>query len=499
MRAQHSTEPGINFGHPIPVRPTNSGWPAIMVALFVLAFHLNLAQAQPPHNLHDIHAIYVAPSATGDAANAIRNRLIDRLKKSGAIRVVDNAGSADAILQSTSVIWPTGNVSLNPRSNSTVLTNYQGYLSAELTDSAHQALWSYLVTPSRFRMSNIVDDLADQLTTRLLEAIRTGMPAPNAPSTANSASNPQRATLHAAGATFPAPLYLKWFESFAQDQGGFPITYNAIGSVAGIEQLIAGKVDMAASDIPSTQDQGASQLLHFPTVVGGVVPIYNLPGAGRTLNLTPQVLADIYSGKIRKWNDARIREWNGGAHLPDEEIAVIHRSDGSGTTFAWTSFLAATSADWKARVGASIDWPAGTGATGNEGVAEQVAKTPNAIGYVELIYAVQHRLSYAAVRNPAGRFIKADLESITAAAASSSAHDPGSSALNASSKGAYPITTFTWLLVPEAGGNPTQRAAIAAFLRWMLTTGQKQCSSLGYAPLPRQLAMQELQSLSALK
>ena len=215
------------------------------------------------------------------------------------------------------------------------------------------------------------------------------------------------------------------------------------------------------------------------------------------MNLTPRVLADIYSGKIRKWNDSRIRQWNGGVRLPDAEIAVVHRSDGSGTTFAWTSFLATASAEWTSRIGASIDWPVGTGAPGNEGVAEQVAKTPNSIGYVELIYAIQQQLSYAAVQNPAGRFIKADLDSITAAAAD--AHTLDSSILNATARNAYPITTFTWLIVPEAGGNPQQRAAISRFLNWMLTTGQKQCSALGYAPLPREVAAAEIKAAAAVK
>jgi phosphate ABC transporter phosphate-binding protein len=495
MKLQRSSESKIAARHIL------RGW--LLAALCIAALHP--AQAQATHGLQSIRSIYVATPNGGDAARAVRSRLIDRLKKSGTIHVVDTAGAADAILQSTSVIWPTGNVSVNPRSNSTVLTNYQGYLSAELIDSAHQTLWSYLVTPGHFRMSNIVDDLADHLSAKLIETIRTGVPGSAAPSATSAAAPDQHAgtALHAAGATFPAPLYLKWFQSFAQDQGGFPITYSAIGSVAGIEQLAGGKVDIAASDIPAKENQGASQarFLHFPTVIGGVVPIYNLPGSGRTLNLTPQLLADIYSGKIRKWNDPRIRQANGGTHLPDEDISVIHRSDGSGTTWAWTSFLATASPEWKTRIGAEIEWPTGSGAEGNEGVAEAVAKAPSSIGYVELIYAIQHQLSYAAVQNPSGRFIRASLDSITAAAADAKnpSHELSFSVLNAPDKNAYPITTFTWLLVPQAGNNPAQRTAIASFLRWMLTTGQKECSSLGYAPLPREVVTQELHSVSELK
>jgi phosphate ABC transporter phosphate-binding protein len=497
MKLQRSAESKIAARHII------RGWLPLLAVFCIVALHPHPAQTQASHSLQNIRTIYVATPTGGDAVKAVRSRLIDRLKKSGTVHIVDTASGADAVLQTTSVIWPTGSVSVNPRSNSTVLTNYQGYLSAELIDSAHQTLWSYLVTPGHFRMSNIVDDLADHLSARLIETIRTGMPGAATPSTAAAPDQHAGASLHAAGATFPAPLYTKWFQSFAQDQGGFPITYSAIGSVAGIEQLVDGKVDIAASDIPAKENQSTAQarFLHFPTVIGGVVPIYNLPGAGRTLNLTPQILADIYAGKIRKWNDQRIRQSNSGTRLPNEDISVIHRSDGSGTTWAWTSFLATASPEWKTRIGAGIEWPTGSGAEGNEGVAEAVAKAPNSIGYVELIYAIQHQLSYAAVQNPSGRFIRASLDSITAAAADAKnpSHELGFSVLNAPDRNAYPVTTFTWLLVPQEGSNSAQRTAIASFLRWMLTTGQKECSSLGYAPLPREVVTQELHSVGELK
>ncbi len=311
-------------------------------------------------------------------------------------------------------------------------------------------------------------------------------------------------SLRAAGATFPAPLYQLWFRSFAQEPGGLPIRYDAIGSAAGIAELAAAKIDLAASDIPAQRDQASPemQLLHIPTVVGGVVPIYNLPGESHGLNLTPQLLADIFSGKILKWNDPRIREWNKDAHLPDAAITVVHRSDGSGTTFVFTSYLAQASPDWKTRVGATIEWPTGIGVTGNEGIAQQVEKTPNSISYVELTYAIQHRMTYAAVRNPAGRFIQADLASIEAAVAThthSGEDDLRYSALNMPAKEAYPITTFTWLLVPRTSADPRKRAAIAGFLHWMLTTGQKQCASLGYAPLPPEIVREELAAVDALK
>jgi phosphate ABC transporter phosphate-binding protein len=222
------------------------------------------------------------------------------------------------------------------------------------------------------------------------------------------------------------------------------------------------------------------------------------------LNVTPQLLADIYVGTIRKWNDPRIRQINSGAHLPDVDIAVVHRSDGSGTSYAWTSYLSLASPAWKGKVGegARVEWPVGVGAEGNEGMAETVAKTPNSIGYVEMTYAIQHRLSYAAVRNPAGRFIKADLASITAAAAKAhgtTGRDFQVSLLNSPEKDAYPISTFTWILVPKSGDDAQKRAAIAGFLGWMLSSGQKLCSSLGYVPLPRDVAARELQTVDALK
>jgi len=461
-----------------------------------LFLHPALAQQAP----RAIHTLYVAPIGDDANAGAIRARLIARLQKNSSIHLVDDAKSADTVLHGDAVIWPTGAISVNPRSNSVILRNYQGYVSAELSDPSGRPIWSYLVTPSRFRNGSIVDDLADQLSTRLLAAIASGISSGPA-----SAARPgAQVALHAAGATFPAPLYQLWFRSFAQEPDGLPITYDAIGSVAGLDQLAAGKIDMAASDIPSSADTAAPSLdvFHVPTVVGGVVLVYNLPGNPQELNLTPQLLAGIFSGKIRKWNDPAIRQWNKGAHLPDADIAVVHRSDGSGTTYVFTSYLAQVSPDWKARAGATIEWPAGVGAIGNEGVANQVSTTPNSISYIELTYAIQHHMTYAAVRNPAGRFIRAGIESIAAAVATHTHTGPDDlrfSSLNSPAKDAYPISTFTWLLVPKAGADPQKRAAEARFLHWMLTTGQRQCSALGYAPLPADIVREELTAVDALK
>jgi phosphate ABC transporter phosphate-binding protein len=443
-----------------------------------------------------IRTVFVAPAGSGEPAEQVRARLIERLKKSKAVRIVYDQKSADATLHSKIELWSTGRVSPNPRSNSILLTNYQGYLSTELTDRSDQTLWSYLATPDRFHLSNIVDDLADQISAKLIATLTAGISASAASPAGNVGGS---VSLRAAGATFPAPLYQKWFESFAEEPGGFRIAYDAVGSVAGLQQLAQAKVDMAASDIPADAGAAADQagLEYFPTIVGGVAPIYNLPGFNRVLNLTPAVLADIYSGRIQRWNDARIQESNKSVRLPAAEIVVVHRADGSGTTYAWTSFLATASADWKKRVGASVEWPVGEGASGNDGVAERVSKTPYSIGYVEFTYAIQHQLSYAAVRNPAGRFIRADLDSITAAASSPDGAD--ASLLNSAPANAYPIATFTYLVIPEADHDAQRRAATARFLHWMLTSGQKQCSALGYAPLPRETVAAELRKADALK
>lgn len=458
--------------------------------------------AQGAQGLSGIHSIHVEFSPDSSRIEETRARIDEQLGKS-RLQIVKEVASADAVLRVTSNVWATGTISASPRSNSTRTTNYQGYLSAELIGKDNQTLWSYMVTPTHLRTESFTDDLADQLVSRLVTAIHSGMPTPAA---SHSVGAGVQAVLHAAGATLPAPLYHKWLETFARDQPGVNITYNAIGSEAGIEQLEAGKLDFAASDMPLVKDTTSSgvPILHFPTVLGGVVPIYNLPGLDRTLNLTPQALAGIYSGAIRKWNDPLIRESNHGVHLPDAEIAVIHRSDGSGTTYVWTSFLSLASPQWKSQYGSGprVDWPVGTGADGNEGVAQLVSKTPNAIGYVELIYAFQHGLNYAAVKNPAGQFIKADLASIIAAATETGAsqdRDFRFSILNAPGKYAYPISTFTWLLVPAQQSDPQKQVAIAAFLRWMLTTGQKQSESLGYAPLPHGIAVRELDAVNRLK
>ena len=312
--------------------------------------------------------------------------------------------------------------------------------------------------------------------------------------------------LSAAGATFPAPIYQKWFGDFAKQPGAAQINYQSIGSGGGIRQLTEGTVDFGASDMPMTDEQiskVAVKPLHFPTVLGGVVPSYNVPGAGE-LKFSPETLAGIFLGQIKKWNDAALKKDNPGAKLPDADIVVVHRSDGSGTTFVWTDYLSKVSPEWKSKVGAntSVNWPAGLGGKGNEGVSGQVKQLPNSIGYVELLFAVQNKMAYGSVRNAAGAFVKADLESVTDAAAGAAKNMPADfrvSITNAPGAKAYPISSFTWMLIPSKIPDAGKAKTVKEFLKWMLTTGQQQAAAMSYAPLPKEVVAQELKQIDMIK
>jgi phosphate transport system substrate-binding protein len=314
-------------------------------------------------------------------------------------------------------------------------------------------------------------------------------------------------TLNAAGATFPAPLYQAWIASFSEHHPDIHITYSAIGSEAGIQQLHDQKIAFAASDVPLSDlymSQMPVKLHQFATAVGAVVPIYHLSQTGEDLRFTPEVLAGIYLGKIRKWNDPSIREINRSVNLPDAEIIVAHRADGSGTTFAWTDLLTKTSPEWKSVVGSgtTVKWPIGQGALDNDGIASMVERAANSIGYVELSFAIQRNLSYGAVRNAAGNFTQANLSTLTAAVDNSSTSGTAaisSSLINAPGDDSYPITSFTWLLVPELIPDPAVKSAIVAFIDWILTSGQKDCSALAYTPLPKEIVSRELEQLSTFK
>jgi phosphate transport system substrate-binding protein len=304
--------------------------------------------------------------------------------------------------------------------------------------------------------------------------------------------------LNGAGATFPYPIYSKWFSEFHKAHPNVQINYQSIGSGGGIRQLQAGTVDFGASDMPLNDQQLTEMnktIIQFPTVLGSVVPAYNVSGVSGEIKFTPEALAGIYLGKITKWNDKALTDANPGINLPDKPVVVIHRSDGSGTTFVWTDYLSRVSPEWKSAAGAntSVKWPVGLGGKGNEGVAGLVRQMDGAIGYIELIYALQNKIAFGPVRNPAGNFVKASLESTTAAASSveKMPADFRISITNASGKAAYPISSFTYLLVPVQWQDAQKRQAIVNFLTWMLNNGQSMTEQLDYAPLPKSVVEME--------
>lgn len=313
-----------------------------------------------------------------------------------------------------------------------------------------------------------------------------------------------RVAVTGAGATFPYPVYSKWFDEYHKRHPDIEINYQSQGSGAGVRQMLEGTVDFGASDMPMTDEQlgrAKVKILHFPTVLGAVVPTYNVAGLTQDLKFTPDALAGIFLGTIKKWNDPAIASANAGVALPSSDIVVVHRSDGSGTTFVWTDYLSKVSPAWKSTIGSntSVNWPVGLGGKGNEGVAGLVKQTPNSIGYVELIYAVQNKLAYGAVQNAAGRFLKADLGGVTAAAAGAAASMPADfrvSITNAPGADAYPIASFTWLLIPAHLPDAAKGQAIVDFLNWMLTDGQSMAEPLSYAPLPKEVVAKEQQAIA---
>jgi phosphate transport system substrate-binding protein len=309
------------------------------------------------------------------------------------------------------------------------------------------------------------------------------------------------------GATFPAPIYQKWFSEYNKLHPDVQINYQPIGSGGGIRAITTQTVFFGASDGPMTNDQlnaAPGKLLHFPTVLGSVVPVYNIAGVGADLKFTGQVLADIYLGKITKWNDAAIAKENAGVNLPDSDITVVHRSDGSGTSYIWLDYLAKISPEFKKRVGVatSVNWPVGLGGKGNDGVAALVKQTPGAIGYVELVYSLRNNITAGVVKNMAGKFVKASLETTTAAAAGAAAAMPADfrvSITNAPGDNAYPISSFTWMLLYQNPKDKAQSKTMLDFMKWALTDGQKYCADLGYAPLPQAVVQMEMKALDTIK
>src|SRR5258708_10934322 len=311
-----------------------------------------------------------------------------------------------------------------------------------------------------------------------------------------------------AGATFPNPMYSKWFDEYHKKNANIQINYQSIGSGGGIKQVTEGTVDFGVTDGPMNdeqlkgyQDKHGFGILHFPTVLGADVPAYNSLGVTAELNFTPEALAGIFLGKITKWNDPAISGVNKGVALPGNDIVVVHRSEGSGTTYIWTDYLSKVSEEWKTKVGkgASVSWPVGLGGKGSEGVTGQIKNTPNSIGYVELIYALSNNIPYGSVKNSSGSFIKADLASVSAAAAGAANTIPDDfrvSITDAPGKNAYPISSFTWLLIPEKFSDAAKRDAIKGFVKWMLKDGQNYTEQLSYAKLPKEVVAKEEKALA---
>jgi phosphate ABC transporter phosphate-binding protein len=448
--------------------------------------------------------LYVEAFTTKSNAEKLRGQVISELEKHGSVSIVANSQEANVILDGGGEIWVKGYQSLNPRSGRLPSDGnpiYGGYLAVELKDAKGQTFWSYLATPG-IGAEDVSKDLAKRIAKQVLEALKKGEPdhaavVPSAPAT----------VLKGAGATFPEPVYEKWFKNYRLENPNLEITYESVGSEAGIRELLAGKVDFGATDSPEAirdlAPEQQSRYLLFPSVVGAVVPIVNVPGISADIALTPEALAGIYLGKITKWNDPVLRQANRGVHLPDLDIVVVHRSDGSGTSYAWTDYLSKTSPAWKAQVGAglSLKWPVGKGAQGNDGVAKMVKELGGSIGYVEYIYALQNHLSFSRVRNQDGEFVGASLESMAAAASDAvrMSDDFKVSLVNAPGSGAYPIASFTWLVIPAQMTNSGKQQAMQSFLQWMLGPGQLQAAALGYLALPKDVVTRELATVSRLR
>lgn len=313
--------------------------------------------------------------------------------------------------------------------------------------------------------------------------------------------------INGAGATFPYPIYSKWFAEYDKLHPNVRINYQSIGSGGGIRQIMTGTVFFGATDGPMTDEQlkaAPGPILHFPTVLGADVPAYNVADVTGELKFTGPLLADIFLGKVTKWNDPAIARLNPGVKLPGSDITVVHRSDGSGTTYVWVDYLAKVSPEWKEKVGisTSVNWPVGVGAKGNEGVAGLIKQTPGAIGYVELVYATQTDITYGPVQNASGEFVRASVQSVTAAAAGAASQMPADfrvSITNTPGTGAYPISSFTWLLLYQDPRDKAQGNAMVDFMKWALVDGQKFAPDLGYAPLPEAVVKLEMDALSKIR
>jgi phosphate ABC transporter phosphate-binding protein len=461
---------------------------AFCCAMFASALPWQTAPA------NQIRRIYVAPFTTQAGSEKFRDDAISELRKLNWVSLAADESSADATLGGGGEVWIEGYRSHNPQlgkvpANGTPV--YTGFLSVELRDR-NGPLWSYLAAPPK-ASEDVTKDLSTLIVKKMVGALEQGEAlSPTGPL-------PQATTtLKGAGTTSPFPVYAKWFTNYRRDNPALQISYEPIGSEAGIRKVLADSVDFAASDSAEVTHELApadeEKCLFLPSVVGAVVPVVNLPGFPRDIAFTPEALAGIYLGKIKKWNDPLLTRSNRGLHLPDLDIKVVHRADGSGTSYAWTDYLSKTSPEWKAQVGTSLTpkWPVGLGTNDNDGVSKLVNEQDGSIGYVEFIYALQNHLSYGRVRNRDGKFVSASLESIAEAASHSKIdQDFKVSIVNAPGAGAYPISSFTWIVVPAVIADDTKRNALTGFLKWMVGPGQRQAAALGYLPHPKDIATKE--------
>ncbi len=469
------------------------------VALWVLC--ALSGQAQTARSLKDARKIYVGSLGTADGALALQTEVVRYIKRSKEFALVSTPAAADAVLEGKGEIWIRGYHSLSPRArkNSTYADPIEtGYLSVRLRGADDEILWSYFADPRRVTIHDIKRDLVDETTDRLILDHQQE----TAPATPVSNAQDQPAQLNGGGATFPFPIYREWITGFQKRHPAWKFSYAPQGSQKGWDELLSGHLDFAGTDIPPAYwGAKARQFGFFPTVAGAVVLIYNLPGFSGQLRLTGEVLAGILSGSITRWDDEALRKLNPSAPLPGAPVRVLHREDGSGTTYALTDYLSNVSADWKQHVGASPHpaWKVGEHLNGSENLAQAVSSTPNSFGYVEFIYAYTHHLPVASVQNRAGQFIAPGLLSIMAAAnwAGDRPQDLNQSIVNSPYRAAYPISNLTWLVVPQ-NLIAEKKLALQAFLNWALESGQRQCSGLGYAPLPRNLVDQEINLLRRL-
>jgi phosphate transport system substrate-binding protein len=455
---------------------------------------------QPKHGKVD--RLYVEAFVTKSPTDTFQKDLTAELRKISSISLAPDASSADLIVGGGGEIWVRGYRPFTHRSEMRLPTNgtpvYGGYLAVELKNKQGVTLWSDLVTPGS-SFEGAAKDIAKLVAKHVAYALEMGQTLP--------ITEPlplPMVVLKGAGATFPYPVYSKWFANYRRENMEVEITYDPDGSEAGVRRLLAGEVDFGASDsreaIHDIAPGEESKYVLLPSVVGAVVPIVNLPGLPSEISFTSDALAGIFLGRIKKWNDPVLKKINPGVDLPDLNITVIHRAEGSGTSFAWTDYLSRTSQEWRTAVGTSLDpkWPTGRAAAANDGVAKLVKELGGSIGYVEYIYALENHLSYGKVRNRNGEFVEASLESIAAAVshAAKNSDDLNVSIVDAPGAGSYPIATFTWLIVPAHVPNDAKRTAIISFLRWTLGPGQRQAAALGYLALPKEIMGMEADAIA---